>query len=332
MRVARWGVGVVLMVAACGEPEVGREVVPMSEDAAVAVVAAVKGKVEVRDAAGKTRTAEYDTRLRLSDTLITAPDAVAVVLLANNYVLKIPDDQETPVRKFQHLGDPPATKSVQEMFRDELGDGYSGLVDGEKLERIAGWNQLQAAGETPAPEVGSAPLSAEPVLTPEPGQIGASGHAGATAPSPAEPAKPLTTGQGDSPTLDKRPENKRDESKDDSPKKDNKKGEAKKTRPTDPPVPEPKTEEELNSGDVPMPNAWSLVGEDGVRADKTGLPALLRDRWAALSQCGGAANELRVKVIDGKVASVTPAACGTLLTGKALPEAGGSATVVVRLR
>lgn len=330
MRVACWGLGLWLALAACAEPAVVAGTGAARADGEVALVAAVKGDVTIRDAQGGVRPATPEIRLRRSDTLVLGPGAEVVVLLANKYVLKIPDDQEVPVRSLAHIDDPPATKSVQQMFQDELGDGYAGLIDRDKMERIAGWNQLQSAGDTPAPEVKSEARMSEvkPTMPPKIGEQGLAeqekkieGH-GAGAPPPIT----LDTKVSDAKTAERDPSQGRG--------KDSRPEPNRRQEPPESPS-DPSAE---NAGDGPevddavaLPRAWTLEAKDGKRTDKTDLPQLLRDNWGALSQCLGGAKELRVVVEGGAVKAVTPAGCAAKLVGKALPEAGGAATVIVRL-
>ncbi len=113
MRVAArrgmWGFRVALLIAACGEPGQGAATGPapvVDPAAEVAILAVVEGRVTVRNAQGGETEARAEMPLTRGDTVVTTPGSLAVVVLANGYVLKLEEDQATPVRALAHLDDP----------------------------------------------------------------------------------------------------------------------------------------------------------------------------------------------------------------------------------
>ncbi|MCY1061056.1 hypothetical protein [Nannocystis sp. SCPEA4] len=173
MRVAArrgmWGFGVALLIAACGEPGQGAATGPapvVDPAAEVAILAVVEGRVTVRNAQGGETEARAEMPLTRGDTVVTTPGSLAVVVLANGYVLKLEEDQATPVRALAHLDDPPPAESAAELFEKALGaEAFARVGGAGRLERIAGWNARRASGETPAPvtqsEAAPAPVKAD---------------------------------------------------------------------------------------------------------------------------------------------------------------------------
>ncbi|HEY8377422.1 MAG TPA: hypothetical protein VIK91_13090, partial [Nannocystis sp.] len=178
-RHGAWRIGWALLVApavvagslaGCGTPP--DESRPVDPDGEVALLAVVEGEVKVRREGGGEVVATVDMPLSRSDTVITPPGALAVVVLANGYVIKLEEDQATPVRALAHLDDPPARENLAELFERALGAETFARVGGaERIERIAGWNARRAAGETPAP-VPRLERPAEPAPAPPPAPPG----------------------------------------------------------------------------------------------------------------------------------------------------------------
>ncbi|MDC0669667.1 hypothetical protein [Nannocystis radixulma] len=184
MRVAArrgmWGFGVALLIAACGEPGQGAATGPapvVDPAAEVAILAVVEGRVTVRNAQGGETEARAEMPLTRGDTVVTTPGSLAVVVLANGYVLKLEEDQATPVRALAHLDDPPPAESAAELFEKALGaEAFARVGGAGRLERIAGWNARRASGETPAPvtqsEAAPAPVKADAPALEEAAPVG----------------------------------------------------------------------------------------------------------------------------------------------------------------
>ncbi|MFY0536324.1 hypothetical protein [Nannocystis pusilla] len=116
---------------------------PLAE---VALLAVVEGDVSVRDAQGRHAgpPGAAAAPRRHGDH---HPGSLAVVVLANGYVIKLEEDQSTPVRALAHLDDPPPGESVAELFEKALGaEAFARVGGADRLERIAGWNARRASG------------------------------------------------------------------------------------------------------------------------------------------------------------------------------------------
>ncbi|MCY1010337.1 hypothetical protein OV079_33180 [Nannocystis pusilla] len=139
-----------LLLTGCGEPGTSAATGPApvaDPQAEVALLAVVEGQVSVRDAQGAVTPGRPELPLRRGDTVITTPGSLAVVVLANGYVIKLEEDQSTPVRALAHLDDPPPAESVAELFEKALGaEAFARVGGADRLERIAGWNARRASG------------------------------------------------------------------------------------------------------------------------------------------------------------------------------------------
>ncbi|MCY1072399.1 hypothetical protein OV090_47075 [Nannocystis sp. RBIL2] len=347
-----WGVPValLLLLASCGEPGTSAATgpAPVADPLAeVALLAVVEGEVSVRDAQGAVTPGRPELPLRRSDTVITTPGSLAVVVLANGYVIKLEEDQSTPVRALAHLDDPPPGESVAELFEKALGaEAFARVGGADRLERIAGWNARRASGETPAPvakmEAPPAPVkSAEPaqqadrpdapltdVTVPEnkrgdrdddlDGNAEAGiGKIGGAKPVPNRRSEDDLAGPADpvAPPPSQKPV-------DTDAKKD--KSSSKKSEPPPPPgqgVPPPGSapEAEESSSAADLADSWVLETNPDTQVTRTSLPEALKARRHALAQCvagalpGVAGPELRLKVVGGIVKEIA------LGGGKAAP-------------
>lgn len=329
MRVAArrgmWGFGVaLLLIAACGEPSTGAATGPAVVDPAaeMAILAVVEGRVTVRNAQSGEVEATPEMPLTRGDTVITTPGSLAVVVLANGYVLKLEEDQATPVRALAHLDDPPPAESVAELFEKALGaEAFARVGGAGRLERIAGWNARRASGETPAP-VGKREAPPAPVKS------AASTEEGAT---PAQAPAPITespladskhdrvvdlddgigsadsrdkgkSGRGDGPLPSKKadaagpadpiappPAQKPVDSEDkkESSKKSSSQPEGSSASPDAPSPPPPggAAPETESSSAVDLADSWIFETGPETRVTRTSLPEALKSRRQALAQC-----------------------------------------------
>lgn len=345
MRVVTLGLGVALFVAGCGgkQPS-GAECVPaVAGQDDVAYLAVVEGEVTIRRGEGAPEPARQDMSLARADTVITGPDAMVVVVLANCHVLRLAEDQETQVGKLAQLDAPPPKRGFSEMFASALGtEDLSRIGGAERLERIAGWNARRASGETPAPVArNETPKPAPP--TAEIADVqGDSPAIGRTAepiqvPDAPDPQTAPSRSKGDAPQMDSK---KVDDSPTDAPTK---KKEIART-PAEPTAPRPneqddaaglggattggggggKAEEAKRAPD--LADGWTFETGDKKQVQKTSLPAGLAAKRAALAQCVAearpdvAAPQLRLRVAGGAVAEVkldggSPPSCAKELVG-----------------
>lgn len=351
MRVVTLGLGVALLVAGCGgKRPSGAECVPaVAGQDDVAYLAVVEGEVTIRRGEGAPEPARQDMSLARADTVITGPDAMVVVVLANCHVLRLAEDQETQVGKLAQLDAPPPKRGFSEMFASALGtEDLSRIGGAERLERIAGWNARRASGETPAPvaRVAEAPPST-PVA-----ELDAKSEAPGGAPSDepsasigrqgsAEPSKPLARPEPESAPLQ---DAGKGSGKHSDPKRAEKKVPAEDKRPADPIAPTA-GDTPANGGDTPgdggggtkseaeeakrppdLEDGWTFETGDKKQVQKTSLPAGLAAKRAALAQCVAearpdvAAPLLRLRVAGGAVAEVkldggSPPSCAKELVG-----------------
>ncbi|WAS94674.1 hypothetical protein [Nannocystis punicea] len=338
-----WRVLVALLLAACGEPgtRAATGPAPVVDPAAeVALLAVVEGTVTVRDAQGVETPGRPELSLRRGDTVITTPGALAVVVLANGYVIKLEDDQSTPVRALAHLDDPPPAESVAELFEKALGaEDFARVGGADRLERIAGWNARRASGETPAP-VAKLDDPPAPVKSAEPAKAEEADRA------PEQPDAPLTDSKrgigeldGDGPKADPKSVGKQGRGTTPLPGKktddvagpsdpiapppsqkpvddDEKKASTSKKSSEPPPpsqgVPPPggAPEPESSSSAADLADSWIFETGPETQVTRTSLPEALKSRRQALAQCvvdalpGVAAPELRLKVAGGVVKEV----------------------------
>lgn len=367
-RRGRWRLGLALLVApvgvasplaGCGTPASTADQADPSAE--VALLAVVEGAARVRRAGGDEVAAAADMALTRGDTVITSPGALVVVVLANGYVIRLEEDQVTPVRALAHLDDPPAREDLSELFERALGaEAFARVGGADRIERIAGWNARRASGETPAPvtrsepaprrdeapaaDVASAPAEPQPEADDLPGI------------ESEEKRESESIGRGDSdgaaprkPVKVDRPQNR---PQDDVGEEKAKKSTTTKTGGTGklPPAAEPSGAPASPAGgsapdakDAPEPdlaNGWTFEAGDGGHVKKTSLPALLAGQRRALGKCLAEAGEaeLRLRVVGGVVKEVALAGgrpgpgCAKGLVGRPLPEAGGDGWVVVRAR
>jgi hypothetical protein len=356
MRVAArrgmWGAGLALLIAACSEPRPAAATDPtpaLDPAAEVALLAVVEGHVTVRDAHGGETVARPEMPLTRADTVVTSPGALAVVLLANGYVLKLEEDQATPVRALAHLDDPPPRESVAELFERALGgEAFARLGGAGRIERIAGWNARRASGETPAPiakptreappqvELDEAPPSPRPLEAPAPDAEGAPVRGEAEEAGKRANAKAKT---GASAPAEKKPasSHRRDRPPDTSSHDDSLGQGAPIPAPGGgPPAPEP--------ADAPdLVDSWILETGPKEQVTRASLPAALRSERRALARCvaealpGVARPELRLRVAAGVVREVAlgggqaAPACAGKLVGRALAGVGDG-WMIVRVR
>lgn len=342
MRVVTLGLGVALLAAACGgkKQASGAECVPaVAGQDDVAYLAVVEGKVTIRRGEGAPEPARQDMSLARADTVITGPDAMVVVVLANCHVLRLAEDQETQVGKLAQLDAPPPKRGFSEMFASALGtDDLSRIGGAERLERIAGWNARRASGETPAPVARS-------VEAPKPAPPGTeiAGGGGSDEPSATPPTAPDAPAAGRGTTelpekIRERREPLADAKKADKDAPAKSKGAPPKPTRTPEPEqgqpPEPggqastddevKAEESKRAPD--LADKWTFETGDKKQVQKASLPAALAAKRAALAQCIAgarpdvAAPQLRLRVAGGKVAEVkldggSPPSCATDLVG-----------------
>lgn len=303
MRAATWSLGLYLWGAACSQAPggTGAELVPA--DGVVGLVAAVKGTVWVEHAGGARDKAEEGGSLSRSDRLSPDPDAFVVVLLKNKQVMKIA--APTPVAKIAVLDAPESSTDLEAMLRQQLGSEYSGVIDDQKLQRIAGWSQSMAAGEIVAPTLQQA-SPAQPGSVPET-ETKSAGQAVGVSSRDAKPEKNVGDtkkvpgnlgGSGGAAGLETDPVTGRAEKKSGSPDK------------------------------------WVFLAKNdaGEASERTGLPRALAQAWGALGDCLRGAAELRVEVEGGKITAVTPAGCSAELVGKPVAELSEAGTIVVELR
>lgn len=353
MRVVTLGLGVALLVVGCGgkQPS-GAECVPaVAGQDDVAYLAVVEGEVTIRRGEGAPEPARQDMSLARADTVITGPDAMVVVVLANCHVLRLAEDQETQVGKLAQLDAPPPKRGFSEMFASALGtEDLSRIGGAERLERIAGWNARRASGETPAPVARSveAPKPAPPTAEIE-GKLEAPGAGDSPAigrmaepirvPDAPDPQTAPSRSKGEVPQMDSKKVD--DDSPTDAPTKKKESG----RRPAEPTAPRPneqddspglggattgggggggKTEEAKRAPD--LEDGWTFETGDKEQVQKTSLPAGLAAKRAALAQCVAdarpdvAAPQLRLRVADGAVAEVkldggSPPSCAKELVG-----------------
>lgn len=378
MRVAArrgmWGVPValLLLLAGCGEPGTSAATgpAPVADPLAeVALLAVVEGEVSVRDAQGAVTPGRPELPLRRGDTVITTPGSLAVVVLANGYVIKLEEDQSTPVRALAHLDDPPPAESVAELFEKALGaEAFARVGGADRLERIAGWNARRASGETPAPvaRMDAPPAPVKPaeqaeeadrphapvsdVAAPEPenkrsdrdeelgGAKAGPGKSGRT-PLPGKRADDDAAGPADpvvTPPPSQRPA-------DSDAKKET--TSAKKSEPPGQGMPPPGSapEAEASSSAADLADSWVLETSPDTQVTRTSLPEALKARRQALAQCvaaavpGVAGPELRLKVVGGIVKEVAlgggkaaPACARELLNQRLTGVSDG--WVIVRIR
>lgn len=349
-RRGMWGVEAALLcglLVGCTEPPVVATSGPapaVDPAPAVAVLAVVEGQVAVRSAAGVEVAAAAEMPLVRTDTVITSPGALVVVVLANGYVLKLEEDQTTPVRALAHLDDPPPGESVAELFERALGaEAFARVGGAGRLERIAGWNARRASGETPAPVTKSdarAPEARAPQAAPMPEEEDA----------PTLDGAPKQRGGADEaiggPVATRAPKkqsSRESEKKPGAPAEQAKRAESPTGGAPPPQLPPP-------PASAPAPAPVDLVDdwifETGVKGHvaKNRLPALLAGRRAALAQCVAAAlpavttPELRLWIVGGVIKDVAlggvgaAPACAESLVGQSLPEASEDGWAVVRVR
>ncbi|MDC0718013.1 hypothetical protein [Nannocystis bainbridge] len=338
-----WGVpAALLLLLGCGEPATSAATgpAPVADPAAeVALLAVVEGTVTVRDAGGAETPGRPELPLRRGDTVITTPGSLAVVVLASGYVIKLEEDQATPVRALAHLDDPPPAESVAELFARALGPEALARVGGaDRLERIAGWNARRASGETPAPvtRTEAPPAPTKSIAEPAP-----EAEDRPTAPLTDEPettrghnddldgAKPKTEAKAPAdknrPTA---PPTDQDDAlagpADPAPPPQSPAGPGKKSstkspesRPAEPSQEPPggapglgSAEAESSSAAVDLADTWIFETAPDTRVTRTSLPEALKARRQALAQCvaealpGVAGPELRLKVVGGVVKEV----------------------------
>lgn len=366
MRVAGWGLGLVLVLAACG----GGATDERSTAAAVdpneaAYLAVVEGDVKVRKADGSEVPAAAEMVLARADMLVTGKDGRVVVVLHNRHVLKLGTSLSKRVDTLAHFDDPPPSQDLAELFAEALGADYERLGGKDRLERIAGWNARRAAGETPAPVMRREPPPPPLAEAPAPitanggaelekkadggsiglGDPGTIGHG--APPGNSAPETDTRTASGDK---GKKVHERREEGVDDAPEP---------SRPAKPPVgnsqPAPPSRSptdanagaDANAGDSPgvetpaapeLAEQWTLDTGSNGQVAQTRLPDALAKRRAALARCIADAGqrELTLRVEGGKIVSAkfgaAKASCAGELIGVALAGVGDAATVIVRLR
>ncbi|MBZ5708258.1 hypothetical protein [Nannocystis pusilla] len=327
MRVAArrgmWGFGVALLIAACGEPGQGAATGPapvVDPTAEAAILAVVEGRVTVRDAQGGETEARAEMPLTRGDTVVTTPGSLAVVLLANGYVLKLEEDQATPVRALAHLDDPPPAESAAELFEKALGaEAFARVGGAGRLERIAGWNARRASGETPAPVTRSeaapapvkfdppAPEEAAPVAAPMADPLADSKHGRGVdlddadgsadsrtkgksgSPAPPRPDKKADDAAGPADPLASPPAQEPSPSGADAKKQSSKKApqaEADGASPAPGGVSVPATESSSSSPPaVDLVDSWIFETGPETQVTRTSLPEALKSRRKALAQC-----------------------------------------------
>lgn len=298
MRAATLSLGLCLWGTACSPAPVttGAGAEAPAPDAVVGLVAAVQGTVWIEGTGGSRGKAEEGGPVKRSDRLSPDPDAFVVVLLKNKHVMKI--SAPTPVAKIAVLDAPESGADLEAMLRAQLGTEYSGVIDDQKLQRIAGWSQSMAAGEVVAPTRLPTPAPAPKIEAKDSVQIGVS-----------DPQK-----------NDERPPG-----VDDAKKSTGQAGGAGKSA-------DPVTG---RRDKVAPPKSWTFLkrgDDDGEAAEREGLPQPLVAAWGELGECLRGAAELRVEVADGTIAAVTPAGCSGALVGKPVAELRGPGTIVVKLR
>lgn len=304
MRAATLSLGLCLWGAACSPAPVttgaGAGAEAPAPDAVVGLVAAVKGTVWIEGTGGSRGKAEEGGPVKRSDRLSPDPDAFVVVLLKNKHVMKI--SAPTPVAKIAVLDAPESGADLEAMLRAQLGTEYSGVIDDQKLQRIAGWSQRMAAGEVVAPTR---------LPTPAP------------APKIEAKADSVQIGVSDAQKTDERPPDLDDTKKSTGQSGTGVGGAGKAADPVT-----------GRRDKVAPPKSWIFLkqgGDDGEAAEREGLPQPLAVAWGELGGCLRGAAELRVEVADGTITAVTPAGCSGALVGKAVAELRGPGTIVVKL-
>ena len=354
-RRGMWGVEVALLcglLGGCTDPGAATTSSPtpvVDPATGVALLAVVEGQVRVRSAAGVEVAAAAEMPLARTDTVITSPGALVVVVLANGDVLKLEEDQTTPVRALAHLDDPPPRESLAELFEQALGaEAFARVGGAGRLERIAGWTARRASGETPAPVTRPAKAAPRPALKDEAPAL-PSAPAGRAEP-PAEEDQPPEA----KPVLDA------PQRGGGGPKKEKSGGPTAPPPPKPSRVPQPEVDaEEAKRGDAspdgapqtgtPLPAAdlvdsWTFEAGVSGKVSKDSLPAALAARRAQVARCVADAQpavtapKLRLKVVAGAIQALAlgggeaAPACVSGLVGLSLPEAGGDGWAVVRVR
>ncbi|WP_143140264.1 hypothetical protein [Nannocystis exedens] len=370
-----WGVPValLLLLAGCGEPATSAATgpAPVADPLAeVALLAVAEGKVSVRDAQGAETPGRPDLPLRRGDTVITGPGSLAVVVLANGYVIKLDEDQSTPVRALAHLDDPPPSESVAELFEKALGaEAFARVGGADRLERIAGWNARRASGETPAP-VAKVDAPPAPVKAAEPAPAEAADEPLAAPVADAKrgdravdlddgpqtdsigknsrptplPGKKTEDGGGPADPAAPPPAQKPVDSEK---KKEPAKKSSESSAPSQgapPPAGAPEAEASTSAADLTdLADSWIFETSPDTRVTRTSLPEALESRRKPLAQCvaaalpGVAAPELRLKVAGGVVKEValgggkSAPACARELLNQRLAGVGDG-WVIVRVR
>lgn len=361
MRVARWGLGLFLVLAACGGTGADQRATAAEVDPNnAAFLAVVEGEVSVRKADGTVAPAVVESTLARSDTLVTGADGRVVVVLHNRHVVKLGTSLAKRVDTLAHFDDPPPSQDLAQLFEEALGADYERLGGKDKLERIAGWNARRASGETPAPVTRAEappPVRVEQEADEDVGQRApepvAPGRGSLDdAPSPVSADRVPDTLEkkkrdrpapnGKSGTAEAKKAETRAEEQTERPSKKSKASEsgdnaggASVPKPID-----PAGESSPPSGGVPAPDLadeWTLETGANGQVQRVKLPGPLGDRRAALARClvesGKTALTLEVKggTIRAARFGAQTAGCASALVGVTLPDVG-DATVTVRLK
>lgn len=97
---------------------------------------------------GNVRAGIAETALARDARLVTGEDGVAILLLANNHLVRIESDLELAVDDLVMLGAPPATASIQSQFSKLIYPDEHATVssaDWERAQRVAGWQARRSA-------------------------------------------------------------------------------------------------------------------------------------------------------------------------------------------
>ncbi len=166
-RPVAWGLGVMLLVTACGDGQRGGELpadpatpvreTPRPKQAtqgeAVAYVELVDGAVRVRDRDGEEFPAQVGLPILKDDVFITGEGAFLLAELHNGYVVSVDEDLEFHVKDLVMLESPRAKEGFEAQVRAILASGERRRV-GESAamsERIAGFQiRLESGTNLPS--------------------------------------------------------------------------------------------------------------------------------------------------------------------------------------
>ncbi len=178
-RPVGWGLGVLLLVAACGDGRGGGELpadpaTPVKETPrpkqatqgeAIAHVELVDGSVQVRDRNGELFPAQVGLPILKDDVFITAAGGFLLAELHNGYVVNVDEDLEFHVNDIPMLDAPRAKQGFEAQLEAILASGERSRIGGSAAmsERIAGWqSRLESGTNLPSESRGERAVAAAP--------------------------------------------------------------------------------------------------------------------------------------------------------------------------